>query len=79
MTRAERQAWQDKIATAQAKTGEANDRLNEAQNAYNALVQHERQLTLAHNEAVSVVNDLARQIGSLAGTRKSTSGLHTNF
>jgi hypothetical protein len=53
--------------------------MNDAHDAYNSLVQHERQLTLAHNEAVSVVNDLARQIGSLAGTRKSTSGLHTNF
>jgi chromosome segregation ATPase len=79
LTRAEKQAWQEKIAAAQAKAGEAYTRLDAAQNAYNACVQHERQLTLAHNEAVRVVTDLAKQIGSLAGTRKSTSGLHTNF
>jgi hypothetical protein len=70
LTRSEKRAWEEKISAAQAKATDAYLRLNAAMNAYNTCVQRERELTLTHNEAVGIVNDLAREIGRLAGTRK---------
>jgi hypothetical protein len=65
MTKAEKAAWSEKIATAQRKAEQAMVDESAAQTHYNNLLRQEGEAEIAHNQAVSVATGIANQIERL--------------